>query len=112
MFALRTESAVGRLPRLARWYLAWQVLLPAIAWIVGTQRFAWAMYSQFRPPPGVLVQRQAGGPFEPLDLARTLGHVRGDLDYSGTFVGELCRRPGILTVRLIPTDQGPVDHPC
>lgn len=100
------------LPPSARLYLVCQLALPIVAWTAGSQRFSWAMYSQFQPAPEVFVQRHPDGPFEKLDLVRVLGHLRGELDYSGIFVRQLCKQPGVHAVRLAPPQQSPADYRC
>jgi hypothetical protein len=100
------------LPVWGRLFVAWQVVLPVVMWSTGSQRFAWMMYREFKPPPRVLVQRTPGGAFEQLDLVRVLGHLRGELDYYRTLPGQLCRAGDIRAVKVIRPDGPAVDYGC
>lgn len=100
------------LPTWGKLFVAWQLLMPVAMWATGSQRFAWMMYGRFEPIPTIMVQRDPAGAFEPLDLRRSLGHIRSDLDYVEAFPRQLCRTGDFLTVRVQPVEGTPTDHRC
>lgn len=81
-------------------YLLVQVVVPLGAWVLGSQYFGWAMFSQVTFPPKVVIV--APGVVDTVPVRRYFGFFRGDLSYSSSLGPQICRlEPNASAIRII-----------